>query len=176
LALRHPRLSGQCSLAVRALDSLQTISAGRERCRKNCPTKTDTSRRQAYLPKIAVEALGEHHGRAVAQKSPVGPDDRIFTAPEGGPLRRKNVLSRSFKPLLKRAGIPTTTRFHDLRNTYATELLTSSADAKVIQAQLGHSKIGVTLDTYARSMPSLAKGAVSKLDDAFGVPQQIGYK
>lgn len=137
---------------------------------KIAPTKTDTSRRQVYLPKIAVETLREHHERAVAQKSPVGPDDRIFTAPEGGPLRRKNVLSRSFKPLLKRAEIPTTTRFHDLRHTYATELLTSGADAKVIQAQLGHSKIGVTLDTYAHLMPSLAKGAVSKLDDAFGVP------
>lgn len=132
------------------------------------PTKTDASRRQVYLPKVAVNALREHRQRMIAEKLPVGPDDRIFTAPRGGPLRRKNFLSRSFKPLLERAALPKTTRFHDLRHTYATKLLTSGADAKVIQSQLGHSKIGVTLDTYAHLMPSLAKGAVRKLDDAFG--------
>jgi hypothetical protein len=37
-----------------------------------------------YLPKLAVEALREHHGRAAAEKSPIGLDDRIFTAPESG--------------------------------------------------------------------------------------------
>jgi integrase len=50
----------------------------------------------------------------------------------------------------------------------ATELLTSGADAKVIQAQLGHSKIGTTLDVYAHLVPSLAKTAVAKLDRSFG--------
>ncbi|MGA8574496.1 MAG: site-specific integrase [Candidatus Cybelea sp.] len=132
------------------------------------PTKTDTSRRQVYLPKVAVNALREHRKRMTGDELPVGPEDRVFTAPRGGPLRRKNFLSRSFKPLLERAGLLKTTRFHDLRHTYATKLLTSGADPKVIQSQLGHSKIGVTLDTYAHLMPSLAKSAVRKLDDAFG--------
>jgi integrase len=130
-------------------------------------TKTDASRRQIYVPAIVVRALRDHRKRMKAEGMPIGLDDPIFTAPEGGPLRRKNVLSRSFKPLLKRAGLPDV-RFHDLRHTYATELLTSGADPKVIQSQLGHSKIGVTLDTYAHLMPSLAKGAVARLDAAFG--------
>jgi integrase len=130
-------------------------------------TKTEASRRLIYLPAVAVRALREHRRRMKTEGMPIGPDNAIFVAPEGGPLRRKNVLSRSFKPLLKRAGLPDV-RFHDLRHTYATELLTSGADAKVIQSQLGHSKIGVTLDTYAHLMPSLAKGAVAKLDRTFG--------
>ena len=130
-------------------------------------TKTDASRRLIYLPAIAVKALREHRARMKVERAATGTDDAIFVAPEGGPLRRKNVLSRSFKPLLKRAGLPDV-RFHDLRHTYATELLTSGADPKVIQAQLGHSKIGVTLDTYAHLVPSLAKGAVAKLDARFG--------
>jgi integrase len=134
-------------------------------------TKTDASRRLIYLPAVVVKALREHRKRAKAEGMPIGLDDPIFTAPGGGPLRRKNVLSRSFKPLLKRAGLPDV-RFHDLRHTYATELLISGADAKVIQAQLGHSKIGVTLDTYAHLMPSLARGAVRKLDNVFGVTRK----
>lgn len=131
------------------------------------PTKTDTSRRMVYLPKVAVDALREHRKRAIAEKLPVGLGNRVFCAPEGGPLRRKNMLSRSFKPLLKRAGLPDV-RFHDLRHSYATKLLSSGADVKVIQAQLGHSRIGVTLDTYAHLLPSIAKGAVRKRDEAFG--------
>ena len=39
---------------------------------------------------------------------------------------------------------------------------------RVIQAQLGHARIGVTLDTFAHLLPSIANGAVRKLDDAFG--------
>jgi integrase len=131
------------------------------------PTKTETSRRQVYLPKVAIDALREHRKRAIAEKLSVGLGDLVFRAPEGGPLRRSNVLSRSFKPLLERAGLPDV-RFHDLRHSYATKLLSSGADAKIIQAQLGHARIGVTLDTYAHLIPSLAKGAVRKLDDAFG--------
>lgn len=130
-------------------------------------TKTEASRRLIYLPAVAVRALREHRRNMKAQSMRIGLDDPIFTAPGGGPLRRKNVLSRSFKPLLKQAGLPNV-RFHDLRHTYATELLTSGADPKVIQAQLGHSKIAVTLDTYAHLVPSLAKSAVAKLDATFG--------
>lgn len=129
-------------------------------------TKTVASRRLIYLPAIAVTALREHRRRMKTAGSRIGADDAIFVAPEGGPLRRKNMLSRSFKPLLKRAGLPDV-RFHDLRHTYATELLTSGADPKVIQSQLGHSKIGVTLDTYAHLVPTLAKSAVAALNARF---------
>ncbi len=130
-------------------------------------TKTEASRRRVYLPKVAIEALRGHRERAAAKGAPLGTGDLVFTAPGGGPLRRNNVISRSFKPLLERAKLPPI-RFHDLRHSYATTLLSSGADAKIIQAQLGHARIGVTLDTYAHLLPSLAKGAVRKLDDAFG--------
>lgn len=41
---------------------------------------------------------------------------------EGGPVRRPNLLRRSFLPLLKKTGLPRI-RFHDLRHTAATLLL-----------------------------------------------------
>jgi integrase len=45
------------------------------------------------------------------------------TDSEGGPIRKSNLLRRSYKPLLERAGLPLATRFHDLRHSAATLLL-----------------------------------------------------
>ena len=39
--------------------------------------------------------------------------------------------------------------FHSLRHTHATMLLESGANIKDIQSRLGHSRIGITLDTYS---------------------------
>jgi integrase len=41
----------------------------------------------------------------------------------GTPLSVHNVHNRSWKPLLERAGLPASTRMHDLRHTCATLLL-----------------------------------------------------
>jgi integrase len=151
------------SATIRIRQSLQDVSGAVS----IGATKSEASRRQVYLPKVAVEALRRHRRRAMANGLSVAAGEAVFRAPDGGPLRRSNVLLRSFKPLLVRAKLPNI-RFHDLRHSYATALLTSGADAKVIQAQLGHSEIRLTLDTYAHVLPSVAKGAVGKLDDAFG--------
>jgi len=55
-------------------------------------------------------------------------------------------------------------RFHDLRHTSATLLLTAGVHPKVVQERLGHSQIGITLDTYSHVMPSLQLEAAEKLD------------
>jgi len=39
--------------------------------------------------------------------------------------------------------------FHSLRHTHATLLLEQGAPIKDIQARLGHSRSGITLDTYS---------------------------
>ncbi|GIO39056.1 site-specific integrase [Paenibacillus antibioticophila] len=55
-------------------------------------------------------------------------------------------------------------RFHDLRHTCASLLLTSGAHPKVVQELLGHSSIKITLDTYSHLMPNMQGEAVDKLD------------
>jgi len=81
-------------------------------------------------------------------------------------LRKNNLIRRWFKPLLEKAGLPEI-RFHDLRHTAATLLLTLGVHPKVVQERLGHSQISVTLDTYSHVLPSLQKQAASKLDAMF---------
>lgn len=56
-------------------------------------------------------------------------------------------LLRTFQGILVDLGLPKI-RFHDLRHTYASQLIAIGASPKYIQTQLGHSSINVTFDCY----------------------------
>ena len=71
-----------------------------------------------------------------------------------------------FQKLLKEAGLPHL-RFHDLRHSAATILLSMGVHAKVVQELLGHSNISMTMDIYSHVVPSLQKDAMDKWDDLF---------
>ena len=58
-------------------------------------------------------------------------------------------------------------RFHDLRHSAATILLTSGVHPKVVQERLGHSTIAMTLDVYSHVLPSIQQEAADKIDDLF---------
>jgi integrase len=77
------------------------------------------------------------------------------------------VVRTSFKPLLKEAGLPDI-RFHDLRHTCATLLLSRGVHAKLVQELLGHSTIAVTLDTYSHVLPGMGDGLADAMDEALG--------
>jgi integrase len=89
--------------------------------------------------------------------------NRVFSNTVGGPLEKGNVDRRSFKPLLKRAGLPSI-RLHDLRHTAATLLLSLGEHPKVVQERLGHATISVTMDVYSHVMPDMQRHAAAKLD------------
>ncbi len=74
-----------------------------------------------------------------------------------------HVVNRSFKPLLRRAGLPCI-RFHDLRHTAATLLLAEGIHPKIVQEKLGHAQISLTLDTYSHALPSIQREAADKLE------------
>jgi integrase len=65
-------------------------------------------------------------------------------------------LYYSFQELLKQAELPHI-RFHDLRHSAATILLSMGVPAKVIQELLGHNQISITLNTYSHVLPSMQK-------------------
>ncbi len=78
-------------------------------------------------------------------------------------LNPRNFTGRSFKPLLKRAGLPDI-RFHDLRHTCATLLLRRSVHPKLVQELLGHATIAVTLDTYSHVVPGMGDQAANAME------------
>ena len=104
------------------------------------------------LTSNATEALKSHLKRQLAEIdrvvgslwSPGDADGLIFASETGEPLDRRAVTKLKFKPLLKLAGLPEI-RFHDLRHTCATLLLTRNVNPKIVSEMLGHSSIAITL-------------------------------
>ncbi len=133
--------------------------------------KTTKSRRQVRLTTGAMFALKVHRKQQLEQQMEYAGiwEDHglVFTSEIGTPLNRHNVAQRSFKPLLKRAGLRDI-RFHDLRHTCATLLLSRGQHPKFVQELLGHSTIAITLDTYSHVLPGMGDGLADAMDDALG--------
>jgi integrase len=89
----------------------------------------------------------------------------------GKPLHPWNMEETYFKPLLKRCNQFLDAenqiiklKFHDLRHTYATYLLSKNIPIKYVQQQLGHSTARMTLDTYANILPTIKNDAMDILN------------
>jgi integrase len=89
---------------------------------------------------------------------------------DGRPLHPET-LSGAFIRAAKRAGLPII-RLHDLRHSAASILLAAGTHPKVVSELLGHSSIGLTLDTYSHVIPSLQEEAAGVIAAAVlqGVP------
>lgn len=59
-------------------------------------------------------------------------------------------------------------RFYDLRHTHGTLLLRQGIHVKVVSERLGHSTVGITLDTYNHVLPDMQEEATAKLETALG--------
>jgi integrase len=73
----------------------------------------------------------------------------------------------SFKPLLKRAELKGV-RFHDLRHTCATLLLSRGVHPKFVQELLGHASITITLDRYSHWVPSMGDQTARAMEAVLG--------
>ena len=73
-----------------------------------------------------------------------------------------------FKALLKRASLPQTVRFHDLRHTCATLLLRQGVNPKFVQELLGHGDVSLTLNVYSHVLPDMGDTVAGAMDDALG--------
>ncbi|MHB8463069.1 MAG: tyrosine-type recombinase/integrase, partial [Vulcanimicrobiaceae bacterium] len=146
--------------------------------------------RQIMLSKPAIAALRGHQERMKAEVAELrsrtivreqrdDPDywrkiaekiencPQVFCSPQGEIVAAKNFLRREFYPLLKRTKIPRI-RFHDLRHTCATLLLSKNVHPVVVQRLLGHSTISLTIDTYSGWVPTMQEHVVVAMDDLFG--------
>lgn len=101
-------------------------------------TKGGTSRHIPILPKV----YRELQELAATRK----PSDFLLQDERGKPWSH-TVLRRRHANALRDARLPAF-RFHDLRHTYASDLLASGAQMHVVQHQLGHASIKTT-EIYA---------------------------
>jgi integrase len=141
------------------------------------PPKTAKGRRGIKLTVRAVEALRTHLGRQLEEIEQAGDlyDDNglVFPNHGGGPMNRSS-LRGAFGRLLKRANLPETTRFHDLRHTCATLLLSQGVHPKFVQELLGHATISITLDTYSHVLPGMGDRTAAAMDHALSEAAFLG--
>jgi integrase len=137
---------------------------------KDGPTFTtpkNNKSRSVRLTPRAAEALQAHRQHQLEEREKLSKPWRdhglVFCSQVGTPLNRNNIHSRSFKPLVKRAGHPPTLRFHDLRHTFATLMLKGGEHPKVVQEMMGHATINITLDTYSHVLPDIQDKAADRL-------------
>jgi integrase len=128
--------------------------------------KTPRSRRTLGLDGDAVAALMAHHDRQGFQRQALGDDydDRgiVFASERGTRLDPGNV-TRRFKRALRRAGLPESTRLHDLRHGVATMLLEAGETVPTVSEYLGHASPAVTMAVYAHAVPGAGKRAAERL-------------
>lgn len=130
-------------------------------------TKTAGSTRVIKISDSTCEVLKEHK-RINFFKSKI-----VFADKLGKHQHAWNMTERYFKKVLKFMqyldNIETSNldslRFHDLRHTYASLMLSKGAPIKFVQEQLGHTTCKMTLDTYNHIMPKESEIARNLLDN-----------
>ncbi len=148
--------------------------------------KTAAGRRRIVLSRYAVDALHEHRKRMLAEGRDVKAGI-VFCSSAGTYPRRYNLTHNSFCKIVTRANetaavaaekldmrpdVLPQIRFHDLRHTAATLLLTAGVNVKVVSERLGHESVEITLKVYAHVLPTMQKGAADKLDLIFAPPAE----
>ena len=122
------------------------------------PPKTAAARRAVSIPSWLLEVIDQH-----LDDYPPGPDRLLFTAPEGGPIRRNAFRSRVWLPAIADSvGQPM--RFHDLRHSHVALLIAEGAHPAVIASRLGHTSVKTVLDVYGHLYEGLDRNAADTLN------------
>lgn len=132
--------------------------------------KTAKSRRTVLLPIVSVDALRRHRALQLESRLLAGglyqDRDLVFAAALGGALDGNNLRTRSFARLLRRADLEPM-RFHTLRHSAATLLMSADVPAKVASEMLGHSDITTTLRVYSHVLEPMQDAAADAMDQIF---------
>lgn len=143
----------------REISVVRTLTEVRGRHEWKDRPKTDASNRVVKINPFLVEVLSEH-----LEDWPAIGQAPIFTGPNGGLLRRSAFRSRIWLPAVRSTvGEPLT--FHDLRHCHVSMLIRENVHVKVISSRLGHSDIGVTMNTYAHLFPGSDEAAADALEN-----------
>ena len=129
--------------------------------------KTKRSRRSIAMPSTIANGLSHHRSRQAEEQRSAGSrwidTGLVFTTQIGTGLEG-TAITKDFHRKLAQAGLPQR-RFHDLRHSCATLLLVQGVSPRVVMDVLGHSQIGLTMNTYSHVIPDLRREAARRMDD-----------
>lgn len=150
--------------------------------------KTPSSQRRIVLFDYTIEELKKLRLQQETNKNYLGDnyhDNGYVVCQSNGLPYHPTYISRNYRRILKDIkhkvtvdgktkkmslyellGIPLI-RFHDLRHTHATFLLSERTNPKIVSERLGHSSIKTTLDVYAHVLPGMQEQAIDNLNKKF---------
>ncbi len=122
------------------------------------------------LTRQAASALKDHRKRQLEERLRLAglwqDQGLVFPNETGSLFNPSNLRNRSFKRIKTRANVREDLRFHDLRHTCATLLLSKNVHPKIVQEMLGHATVAITLDTYSHVLPGMGDQAAAAMEDA----------
>jgi integrase len=129
------------------------------------PLKSKASRRVVPLDDVVLNAITRHMQHHPPVTVP-GVGRLLVTNRCRRPVRRSS-FGHCWQAAVKAAGLPTGTRFHDLRHFFASMLIAAGLNPKTIQVRLGHATISETLDTYGHLLDDHEDHGRGALDAVF---------
>jgi integrase len=170
LALRTTDIDFE-AMTVRVDGSLQRI--GKHLVRSG--TKTESSQRTLPMPAPLAHVLRKHLEQLELERADAGTaweeHGYLFPSRRGTALDPANLVHH-FKAVLGTAGLPATTRFHDLRHWCASLLISYQVHPKAIQAVLGHANITTTLNVYGHLLPNVLREATDRMGGLAETPPE----
>jgi integrase len=124
------------------------------------PPKTESSNRTVPLASFVLDALSAH-----LAAFPAKPGDLVLRDPAGRPVDSGR-FGHQWRRACRAAGAPEGLRYHALRHTFASTLLSRGVSVKAVADWLGHASPVITLSTYAHLMPADEDVARGVLDAA----------
>ena len=118
--------------------------------------KTKSGRRRVDLSDDLLEALGNLRRQMQEEAMREGRNEIpiwVFANTRGSFLDMANAKRYYFKRVLHKAGLRDI-RFHDLRHTFASQLLCNGANILYVSKQLGHANPQVTMRIYSHWIPN----------------------
>jgi len=133
---------------------------------KRSKLKTLGSYRSIRITQTLLEILKRHKEQQNNNKEVLG-DDYVDTGfvccePDGSIVNSSN-FSKRFTHILKQNKFKQI-RFHDLRHSFATNIIRLGIPVNTVSKMLGHSSVTITLDIYAHVLEEMQEEAVLKMD------------
>jgi integrase len=96
----------------------------------------------------------------------------VFCTLSGGHYHNPRMIAgKWFNQLLDKAGLPHFFRYHDLRHTCATPLLSHGVNVKEVSEMLGHASVSITRNIYAHVLPHMQQSAVNAMASLLASPE-----
>ena len=130
-------------------------------------TKTDSSNRTIAISGICFDLLKQWRAEQGKMRLALGDkwngSENIFTTYDGR-IMNPTTGPKWFSEFLRKHGFPHI-RFHDLRHTFATLLISYNVDVKTVSHKLGHASATTTMNFYVHNLESTDKASAELLEN-----------